>query len=67
MSDCPSHPAQQRLRRSLKYEEVSLHAYARVAEAAAGIGSWSHFYNEERQHQSLGYHTPPQIYAAEFL
>jgi len=63
--DCPSHPAQQRPRRSLTYEEVSLHAC--VAEATAGIGSWSRFYNEERQHQSLGYHTPPQIYAAECL
>ena len=67
MSDCPSHPAQQRLRRSLKYEDVPLHAYARVAEATAGIGSWSRFYNQERQHHSLGYHTPRQIYAAECL
>jgi transposase InsO family protein len=32
-----------------------------------GFGSWSRFYNEERQHQSLGYHTPPQIYAAKCL
>jgi transposase InsO family protein len=47
--------------------DTTLHAYARVAEATAGIGSWSHFYNEERQHQSLGYHPPPQIYAAECL
>ena len=27
-----------------------------------GIGAWLSFYNEERQHQSLGYHTPRQIY-----
>ena len=57
----------ERLWRSLKYEEVYLHAYASVAEAKAGIGAWLRFYNEERQHQSLGYHTPPQIYAAECL
>ena len=31
-------------------------------EAKAGIGAWLSFYNEERQHQSLGYHTPRQIY-----
>ena len=52
----------ERLWRSLKYEEVYLHAYASVAEAKAGIGAWLSFYNEERQHQSLGYHTPRQIY-----
>src|ERR1700687_6200349 len=52
----------ERLWRSLKYEEVYLHAYASVAEAKAGIGAWLSFYNDERQHQSLGYRTPRQIY-----
>ena len=52
----------ERLWRSLKYEEVYLNAYASVAEAKAGIGAWLTFYNEERQHQSLGYRTPRQIY-----
>jgi putative transposase len=52
----------ERLWRSLKYEEVYLNAYASVAEAKAGIGSWLEFYNTERQHQSLGYRTPRQIY-----
>jgi hypothetical protein len=52
----------ERLWRSLKYEEVYLHAYATVAEAKAGIGAWLSFYNDERQHQSLGYRTPRQIY-----
>jgi putative transposase len=55
----------ERLWRSLKYEEVYLNAYASVAEAKAGIGSWLGFYNEERQHQSLGYRTPRQVYEAE--
>src|SRR3979409_262572 len=55
----------ERLWRSLKYEEVYLSAYASVAEAKAGIGSWLGFYNEERQHQSLGYRTPRQAYEAE--
>ena len=50
----------ERLWRSLKYEQVYLHAYATVAEA--GIGAWLRFYNDERQHQSLGYRTPRQIY-----
>jgi putative transposase len=52
----------ERLWRSLKYEEVYLHAYTSVAEAKAGIGAWLSFYNEERQHQNLGYRTPRQIY-----
>jgi len=52
----------ERLWRSLKYEEVYLNAYTSVAEAKAGIGAWLNFYNEERQHQSLGYRTPRQIY-----
>src|SRR5712691_1320526 len=55
----------ERLWRSLKYEEVYLNAYASVAEAKAGIGCWLGFYNEERQHQSLGYRTPRQAYEAE--
>ena len=55
----------ERLWRSLKYEEVYLNAYASVAEAKAGIRSWLGFYNEERQHQSLGYRTPRQAYEAE--
>ena len=36
-----------------------------LAAATAGIGSWLGFYNEERQHQSLGYCTPRQAYKAE--
>ena len=55
----------ERLWCSLKYEEVYLNAYDSVAEAKAGIGSWLGFYNQERQHQSLGYRTPRQAYEAE--
>src|SRR6202011_3337 len=52
----------ERLWRSLKYEEVYLHAYATVAEAKAGIGAWISFYMMKRQHQSLGYRTPRRVY-----
>jgi putative transposase len=52
----------ERLWRSLKYEEVYLNAYATAAEAKAGISAWLSFYNRERQHQSLSYRTPQQIY-----
>src|SRR5438105_12341517 len=57
----------ERLWRSLKYEEVYLNAYATVAEAKTGIGAWLSFYNDERQHQSLGYRTPRQIDEEELL
>jgi Integrase core domain len=33
-----------------------------VADAKAGLGAWLDFYNEERQHRSLGDRTPRQIY-----
>jgi putative transposase len=52
----------ERLWRSLKYENIYLHAYASVADARAGIGAWLNFYNEERLHQAHGYQTPRQIY-----
>ena len=52
----------ERLWRSLKYEEVYLHAYETVAEARAGIGRWIRFYNTERPHQALGYRTPEAVF-----
>ena len=48
----------ERLWRSVKYEEVYLHAYDSVVEARAGIGRYLTFYNEQRPHQALGYQTP---------
>jgi putative transposase len=48
----------ERLWRSVKYEEVYLHAYDSVTEAHAGIGRYLVFYNDQRPHQALGYQTP---------
>jgi putative transposase len=48
----------ERVWRSLKYEEVFLHAYDSMTEARAGIGRYFDFYNLERPHQALGYQTP---------
>jgi putative transposase len=48
----------ERLWRSVKYEEVYLHAYASVAEARTGLARYFDFYNRERPHQALGYQTP---------
>ncbi len=48
----------ERLRRSIKYEEVHLKAYADAREARAGIGSWMNFYNRRRPHQAMDNQTP---------
>ena len=52
----------ERLWRTLKYEEVYLHAYDTVDEARAAIGRYVRFYNEQRDHSSLGYQTPAAFY-----
>lgn len=54
----------ERLWRSLKYEEVYLHAYDSPADARRGIGAWIEFYNTERPHQALGDRTPAAVFAA---
>ncbi len=52
----------ERLWRSVKYEEVYLHAYASVPEARAGIGRYVGFYNAVRPHSALGARTPDRVY-----
>ena len=54
----------ERLWRSVKYEEVFIKAYASVAEARSGIGTYLSFYNDGRPHQSLEYQTPRQAFEA---
>jgi putative transposase len=54
----------ERLWRSLKYEEVYLKAYVTVAEAKTQISNWFNFYNDQRPHQALSYHTPREFFAA---
>lgn len=43
----------ERLWRSLKYEEVYLHAYGSIAEANRALGVYFDFYNRIRPRQSL--------------
>ena len=52
----------ERLWRSVKYEEVYLHAYDNVSEARASIGRYLDFYNGRRPHSSLDDATPDQAY-----
>ena len=52
----------ERLWRSVKYEEVYLHAYDTVSDSRAGIGRYFNLYNRRRPHSSLKGKTPDQVY-----
>jgi putative transposase len=52
----------ERLWRTIKYEEVYLHAYNNVPEARAAIRKYLSFYNAKRPHSSLDGQTPDQAY-----
>jgi putative transposase len=52
----------ERLWRSVKYEEVYLHAYDNGTEARRALANYFRFYNERRSHQSLDYRTPDEVY-----
>jgi putative transposase len=54
----------ERLWRSVKYEDVYLKRYETVRQLRAGLGAYFGFYNGQRRHQSLGYRTPAEVYAA---
>ena len=52
----------ERLWRSVKYEEVYLHAYASGSEARQSLSRYFAFYNGRRTHESLDYATPDEKY-----
>jgi putative transposase len=52
----------ERIWKSIKYEEVYLHAYASVSEARTRIATYIEFYNSMRPHSSLKALTPDQVY-----
>ena len=52
----------ERIWKSIKYEEVYLHAYETVHEARTSIGRYLAFYNSVRPHSSLKAKTPDQVY-----
>jgi putative transposase len=54
----------ERLWRSVKYEEVYIKDYQSVLDAVSNLRAYFTFYNHERLHQALDYHTPAQVYTS---
>ena len=54
----------ERLWRSVKYEEVYLHAYGSIAEANQRLAVYFDFFNRIRPHQGLDGKTPDAVYFA---
>ena len=52
----------ERLWRSVKYDEVYLHAYSSVIEARQGLDRYFRFYNQIRPHSSFDKKTPDEFY-----
>ncbi len=52
----------ERLWKSIKYEEVYLHAYETVSAARQGLARYLTFYNQHRPHRALDGKTPEQVY-----
>lgn len=52
----------ERLWRTLKYEEVYLHAYDTIRLAKQRMATWFNEYNQKRRHSSLDRKTPDQVY-----
>jgi len=52
----------ERLWKTIKYEEVYLHAYDTVADAKAGLARYIDFYNRRRPHRALDGFTPDAVY-----
>jgi putative transposase len=52
----------ERLWRSVKYEEVYLHAYETVSDVRAGLTRYFQFFNHRRPHAALSRRTPASVY-----
>ena len=52
----------ERFWRTLKYEEIYLKSYDNVAELKQEVSAYIDYYNHEREHQSLGYKTPFEVF-----
>jgi len=53
----------ERLWRTIKYELIYLHSFDSVQQVREALDKYIIFYNQERRHMSLNYHTPNEIFA----
>jgi len=61
---CEYNIVNERLWRTVKYEEVYLKSYNSVNEARMQLMDFVEFYNHQRPHQSLKCKTPAEVYFA---
>ena len=54
----------ERLWRTVKYENVFLNDYGSVRECKDGLTAFFERYNNRREHQSLNYQYPAEVYFA---
>jgi len=52
----------ERFWRTIKYEEILIKEYLDEHELKHQLKKYFYFYNFEREHQSLGYKTPAEVY-----
>lgn len=57
----------ERLWRSVKYEDVYLHAYNTVSQVRAGLSRYFEFFNDRRPHTALARRTPDSVYSIALL
>ena len=60
-----AHLVGDQFRRTVKYEEVYLKAYAIILEIQRGMEDYFRFYNHLRPHEALGYRTPAEVFHGE--
>jgi putative transposase len=59
---CLDNIFQERLWRTVKYEDVYIRGYETVPALQGGLKAYFGFYNDERLHQSLDYQVPGAVY-----
>ena len=57
----------ERLWRTVKYENVYLKEYRTVRDCQEGLAAFFDRYNTRREHQSLDYNYPAEIYFGEII
>ena len=55
----------ERLWRTVKYEDIFIKEYATVSECRTGLEDFFNRYNTRREHQSLDYNYPEEVYYGE--